>query len=77
MDNFTIYEDFIPASVGGEYGAKYDDGVRDDQEDSYYYDERTSSNNLEDTSSILSSASQQRTLYDYDLPLVFEPLVRI
>ena len=32
MDNFTIYEDFIPASVGGGYGAKYDDGVRDDQE---------------------------------------------
>ena len=30
MDNFTIYEDFIPASVGGGYGTKYDDGVRDD-----------------------------------------------
>ena len=74
MDNFTIYEDF---GVGGGYTGKYDDGVRDDQEDGYYYDGRTSSTSLEDTSPMLSSASQSRTLYDYDLPLVFEPLVRI
>ena len=70
--NFTIYEDLAPPT---DQTAKSYDALRDIQDDGYYFGTAaaTSVDHYEDYSSV---TSQTRPIYDYALPLVFEPLVR-
>ena len=67
--NFTIYEDLASTA---DQTAKSFDAIRDVQDDGYYFGSASSSaDNFED----YSLSSQTRPIYDYALPLVFEPLV--
>ena len=69
--NFTIYEDLAPST---DQTSKSYDALRDIQDDGYYFGTAaaTSVDHYED----YSVTSQTRPIYDYALPLVFEPLVK-
>ena len=67
--NFTIYEDLAPTA---DQTPKSYDAIKDIQDDGYYFGGASSSvDHYED----YSVTSQTRPIYDYALPLVFEPLV--
>ena len=67
--NFTIYEDLAPT----DQTAKSYDAIRDIQDDGYYFGSASASaDHFED----YSVSSQTRPIYDFALPLVFEPLVK-
>ena len=64
--NFTIYEDLPPDQTAKPYDALQDDGY-------YFGTAATFADPFED----YSVTSQPRPVYDYALPLVFEPLVKL
>ena len=70
VQNFTLYEDL---ALNGDQTSKPFEASGDIQADGYYFDaaSSTSVDQYED----FSVSSQTRPLYDYELPLVFEPLV--